>query len=140
MSTSNTIATFALGCFWGAEEAYRTLPGVVDTAVGHMAGAEVVQVTYDPSQASYESLLTIFWDNHNPTAATPGGLERSELFVHDAGQDSAARRSKAALEASGRFRRPIVTPISPAGAFQRAAEDQQHYYLKHGIASCKVHP
>jgi peptide-methionine (S)-S-oxide reductase len=131
------LATFALGCFWGAEESFRTQPGVTATAVGHMAGAEVVQVAYDPAQTTYENLLMIFWDNHNPTAAT-SGLERSELFFHDAEQKAAAVASKNNLEASGKYRKPIVTPISPASDFQRAAEDQQQYYLKHGIASCNV--
>lgn len=131
-------ATFAAGCFWSTEEAFRTIPGVTQTVVGHMAGAEVVQVTYDPAQTSYESLLTIFWDNHNPTVANPGGLERSEVFFHNAEQRALAEQSKAALEQSGKYRRPVATPLSPAGKFERAAEDQQQYYLKHGMTSCKI--
>jgi peptide-methionine (S)-S-oxide reductase len=131
-------ATFAAGCFWSTEEAFRTVPGVTQTQVGHMAGAEVVQVTYDPAQTSYESLLTIFWDNHNPTVANPGGLERSEIFVQDAGQRILAEQSKAVLNRSGQYRKPIATPISAIGYFERAPEDQQHYYLKHGISSCKI--
>lgn len=132
------LATFAAGCFWATEEAFRTVPGVTQSQVGHMAGAEVVQVLYDPTRISYESLLTIFWDNHNPTLANPGGLERSELFFHDAEQRELAERSKVALEQSGKYRQPIATPLSAAGRFERAAEDQQQYYLKHGITSCKI--
>ena len=132
------IATFALGCFWGAEETFRTTPGITSTAVGYMDRAEVVQVTYDPAQISYENLLTIFWDNHNPTAADPGGLERSEVFCHDDDQRVIALASKRALDASGKYRKPIATPISSAGVFTCAPEDQQQYYLKQGISSCEV--
>lgn len=137
MTPQTKIATFALGCFWGAEESFRTQPGVTATAVGHMAGAEVVQVTYDPTQTSYETLLMIFWDNHNPTATT-SGLERSELFFHDNEQKATAVASKNNLAASGKYRKPIVTPISLASDFKRAPEDQQQYYFKNGIASCNV--
>ena len=131
------IATFAAGCFWGAEEAFRTTPGVASTVVGYMAGAEVVQVRYDPAQVSYEKLLIIFWDNHNPTVPNPGGLERSEVFFHEKAQKSIALTQKQALNGSGKYRKPIATPISSASAFTRAPEDQQQYYLKHGTASCK---
>jgi peptide-methionine (S)-S-oxide reductase len=95
-------------------------------------------VVYDPAQISYENLLMIFWDNHNPTAANPGGLERSEVFCHDDEQRAIALASKRALDASGKYRKSITTPISPAGDFARAPDDQQQYYLKHGIASCEV--
>lgn len=132
------LATFALDCFWGAEETFRTTPGVTSTAVGYMDRAEVVQVAYDPARISYENLLMIFWENHNPTVANPGDLERSEVFCHDDEQRAVALASKRALDASGRYRKPIATPISPAGPFTRAPEDQQQYYLKHGIASCEV--
>jgi peptide-methionine (S)-S-oxide reductase len=132
-------ATFAAGCFWATEEAFRTAPGVLATVVGHMTGAEVVQVNYDPAQTSYENLLTIFWDNHNPTVANPGGLERSEIFFHDAEQQRVAEQSKIALNQSGKFRKPIATPLSAAGKFEQAADDQQHYYLKHGLTSCEIH-
>jgi peptide-methionine (S)-S-oxide reductase len=131
-------ATFAAGCFWATEETFRTQAGVTATVVGHMAGAEVVQAIYDPAQISYETLLIIFWDNHNPTVANPGALERSEIFVHDDEQMTVALQSKATLAGSGKYRKPIVTPISPASEFKRAPEDQQQYYLKHGIASCEM--
>lgn len=135
---TNQLATFAAGCFWGAEEAFRAEPGVTATAVGYMDGAEVVQISFNPAQLSYEKLLMIFWDNHNPTVANSGGLERSEIFFHNKGQKQTAFASKQALEETGKFRKPITTAISPAGAFTRAPEDQQHYYLKHGMASCEV--
>ena len=138
MTPQTNIATFAAGCFWATEETFRTTPGVIATVVGHMAGDEVVQATYDPAQISYESLLIIFWDNHNPTVANPGGLERAEIFAHDDEQMAAALQSKASLAGSGKYRQPIVTPISSASEFKRAPEDQQQYYLKHGIASCEM--
>jgi peptide-methionine (S)-S-oxide reductase len=133
---TTTLATFAAGCFWGAEEAFRTQLGVIDTVVGIMDGAEVVQITFDPAQTPYETLLNIFWHNHNPTLANPGGLERSEVFFHDEEQRAIVSASKQALEQSGRYRKPIATPLSPVSAFKRAPEDQQQYYLKHGMASC----
>jgi peptide-methionine (S)-S-oxide reductase len=135
---TTTLATFAAGCFWGTEEAFRTQPGVTATVVGIMDGAEVVQITFDPAQTSYETLLNIFWDNHNPTVANPGGLERSEVFFHDEEQQAVANASKQALERSGRYRKPIATPISPVGTFKRAPEDQQQYYLKHSMTSCEI--
>jgi peptide-methionine (S)-S-oxide reductase len=133
-----TLATFAAGCFWSTEEAFRTQLGVTSTVVGIMNGAEVVQIAFDPAQTSYETLLNIFWDNHNPTAANPGGLERSEVFFHDPQQQAIANASKQALDQSGKYRKPVVTPISPVSAFTRAPEDQQQYYLKHGLTSCEV--
>jgi peptide-methionine (S)-S-oxide reductase len=133
---TTTVSTFAAGCFWGAEEAFRTQPGVTATAVGIMDGAEVVQITFDPAQTSYETLLNIFWDNHDPTLANPGGLERSEVFFHNEEQRVVANASKQALEQLGRYRKPITTPMSLASVFKRGPEDQQQYYLKHGMASC----
>jgi len=134
----NQFATFAAGCFWGAEEAFRAEPGVATTTAGFMNGAEVVQVTFDPTQLSYEKLLMIFWDNHNPTVANAGGLERSEIFFHDDEQRQIASASKQALDETGKFRKPVATAISPASVFTRAPEDQQQYYLKHGMASCAI--
>ena len=131
-------ATFAAGCFWSTEETFRTTPGVLSTVAGYMDRAEVVQVTFDPDRVSYEKLLMIFWENHDPTHANPGGLERSEVFFHNEEQKNLALAQKQVLNASGKYRKPIATPISPAGAFTRAPEDQQQYYLKHGIASCKI--
>ena len=153
-------ATLAAGCFWGVEEAFRTTPGVTETAVGYMGGnlenptyeavctdrtghAEVVQVQFDPAQVSYERLLEIFWEIHDPTTLNRQGPDRgtqyrSAVFYHDQGQQQAAQALKAQLDASGRFRRPIVTEITPASTFWRAEEHHQKYIQKHGGGSCHI--
>jgi peptide-methionine (S)-S-oxide reductase len=148
-------ATFGAGCFWGVEEAFSEVPGVVTTAVGYMGGtlknpsykdvctgltghAEVVQVTYDPSIVSYEHLLGVFWSVHDPTQLNRQGPDkgtnyRSVLFYHDAEQGRIARKSKESLETSGAFGfGKIMTVIMPAPEFYRAEEYHQHYYKKHG--------
>lgn len=151
-------ATFAAGCFWGVEAAFRRLEGVTATAVGYMGGtldnptygdvctgetghAEVVQVEYDPSRVTYEELLEVFWSSHDPTTLNRQGPDvgeqyRSAIFFDDAEQEAAARASKERLEASGRFGHPIVTEITPAGAFYGAEEHHQQYLEKRGLASC----
>ncbi|NQS79173.1 MAG: peptide-methionine (S)-S-oxide reductase MsrA [Methanoculleus bourgensis] len=153
-------ATFGAGCFWGVEEAFRHLPGVVDTAVGFMGGtlanptyedvctgrtghAEVVEVTYDPAQVSYRDLLDLFWSIHDPTTPNRQGPDvgtqyRSVIFYHTPEQEAAARASKQEVERSGRFRRPIVTAIEPAGTFWRAEEYHQQYLAKHGRGHCRI--
>jgi len=153
-------ATFGAGCFWGVEEAFRRTPGVTETAVGYMGGhlenpsyqavctdrtghAEVVQVLFDPSQIDYERLLEIFWEAHDPTTLNRQGPDvgtqyRSAVFYHDEAQREAAAGSKARLQASGRFRRPIVTEITPASTFWRAEEYHQKYIQKNGGASCHL--
>jgi peptide-methionine (S)-S-oxide reductase len=152
------IATFAAGCFWGVEAKFRMIPGVVDAVVGYSNGhtqnptykdvctdetghAEVVQVTFDPAQVSYEKLLEAFWILHDPTQMNRQGPDsgsqyRSAIFFHSAEQEAAAKKSKAALDASGKFRRPIATEITPAGTFYRAEEYHQRYLEKRGAASC----
>jgi peptide-methionine (S)-S-oxide reductase len=147
-------ATFGAGCFWGVEAEFREVPGVVDVAVGFAGGttvnpsyqdvctgrtghAEVVEVTFDPAQVSYEQLLGVFWKIHDPTTRDRQGPDfgtqyRSVIFYHSPEQRDAAMRSKAELEASGKFRRPIVTEISPAGPFYRAEEYHQRYLEKQG--------
>ncbi|MBX6323171.1 MAG: peptide-methionine (S)-S-oxide reductase MsrA [Rhodospirillaceae bacterium] len=153
-------ATFAAGCFWGVEAAFRRIPGVRDVTVGYTGGhtenptykevctdrtghAEAVRVTYDPAEVSYEALLDAFWTMHDPTQVNRQGPDvgtqyRSVIFVHDAGQEAAARRSKAALEASGRLHRPVATAIVPAGPFWPAEEYHQRYLEKRGLAVCHV--
>ncbi len=153
-------ATFGAGCFWGVEEFYRKLDGVKDTSVGYMGGtktnptyedvcsdatghAEVVQVTYDPAIVSYEKLLEIFWQNHNPTTLNRQGPDigrqyRSVIFYADESQQAAAERSKVALEASGTWPKPIVTEISPATSFWKAEEYHQKYLMKRGQDSCHI--
>ena len=152
------IATFGAGCFWGVEAAFRRLPGVVDVAAGYSGGhtpnptykdvcahttghAEVVQVTFDPQRISYDQLLDVFWQIHNPTQVNRQGPDvgtqyRSAIFVHSPEQQSIAEKSKAALAASGKFQRPIATEIATAGPFYRAEEYHQKYLEKHGAASC----
>src|SRR3989304_3367018 len=147
-------ATFGAGCFWGVEEAFRHVEGVVDTAVGYMGGtlvnptykdvctdttghAEVVQVTYDPARVSYEKLLEIFWNAHDPTQLNRQGPDfgkqyRSAIFFHTPEQEAAARASKQRLEASGRLQHPIVTQIVPAAEFWPAEEYHQRYLAKRG--------
>ena len=154
------VATFGAGCFWGVEAAFRSVPGVLDTAVGYSGGqtvnptykdvctdstghAEVVQVTFDPAQVSFEKLLEVFWQEHDPTQVNRQGPDfgkqyRSAIFFHSPEQEAIAKKSKAALEASGKFRRPIATEITPASTFYRAEEYHQRYLEKRGAASCHI--
>jgi peptide-methionine (S)-S-oxide reductase len=151
-------ATFACGCFWGVEATFRALPGVVDAAVGYAGGttanptyqevcsdttghAEVLQVSYDPSVVSYETLLETFWANHNPTTLNRQGPDhgtqyRSAIFWHSPAQQVAALASKQQMDISKRFPRPIVTQIVPAQIFYRAEEYHQRYLEKRGLGSC----
>jgi len=154
------LATFGAGCFWGVEEAFRQVPGVTATAVGYMGGhtlhptyeqvctdrtghAEVVQVEYDPQQVSYEQLLELFWDSHNPTQLNRQGPDigtqyRSAIFVHSPEQETAARAALDQLQASQRFARPVVTEIAPAGTFYRAEEYHQQYLARRGLRGCHL--
>ena len=149
-------ATFAAGCFWGVEAEFRKVPGVVDAAVGYMGGtlenptyhdvcsdqtghAEACQVTFDPKQVSYEKLLDLFWSIHDPTQRNRQGPDvgtqyRSAIFFHTPEQEATAQASKQKLEASGRWRRPIATEITPAPTFWRAEDYHQRYFEKRGIA------
>lgn len=151
-------ATFAAGCFWGVEEAFRRVKGVVSTAVGYTGGtvpnptyeqvctdrtghAEAVQVEFDLSQVSYEELLDVFWDCHDPTTPNRQGPDvgsqyRSAIFYHTPEQREAALASKQRLEAGGRFSRPVVTEIAPASEFYRAEEYHQRYLEKRGVSHC----
>jgi peptide methionine sulfoxide reductase msrA/msrB len=153
-------ASFGAGCFWGVEAAFRDLPGVRETAVGYQGGktknpsyedvcshgtghAEVVHVEYDPSEISYDQLLELFWAEHDPTTLNRQGPDvgdqyRSVIFYYTPAQKSAAEASKAKLEASGRFKRPIVTQILPAPDFYRAEEYHQRYLEKRGQRSCAI--
>jgi len=153
-------ATFGAGCFWGVEEEFRKVKGVKDTAVGYAGGgvpnptykdvctdrtghAEVVEVDYDPAEVSYDALLDVFWNGHDPTQLNRQGPDvgtqyRSVVFFHSPEQEAAARASKARLEQSGRFRRPIATVIEPAPTFWRAEDYHQRYLEKRGLGSCHV--
>jgi peptide-methionine (S)-S-oxide reductase len=153
-------ATFGAGCFWGVEATFRQVPGVIDAAVGYAGGdlpnptyrdvctdmtghAEVVQVDYDPDKVSYEELLRVFWENHDPTTLNRQGPDvgtqyRSVIFYHTPEQEAAARASKENLEKSHRFRRPVVTRIEPAPQFYRGEEYHQRYLEKRGLAHCHL--
>jgi peptide-methionine (S)-S-oxide reductase len=153
-------ATFAAGCFWGVESAFRQVPGVVDAVSGYSGGtkdeptyedvctgrtghAESVEVEFDPAKVSYSQLLDVFWENHDPTTLNRQGPDvgtqyRSAVFFHDEAQRKEAEASKERLEKSGRYRRPIVTEIAPAQTFWRAEEYHQRYLEKRGLAHCKI--
>jgi peptide-methionine (S)-S-oxide reductase len=151
---------FAAGCFWGVEEAFRRVPGVVSTAVGYSGGtfenptyrdvctgrtghAEVVQVEYDPAKVAYDELLAVFWAVHDPTTLNRQGPDvgtqyRSAIFFHTPEQKAAAEASKDKLQISGIYKRPIVTEITPASAFYRAEEYHQQYIAKGGRSGCHI--
>jgi peptide-methionine (S)-S-oxide reductase len=153
-------ATFGAGCFWGVEETFRQTKGVVDAAVGYEGGtldnptyrdvctnrtghAEVVEVDYDPEQVSYDELLNVFWNNHNPTTLNRQGPDvgtqyRSVVFYHTPEQQATAIASKERLEREGRFKRPIVTQVVPATTFYRAEEYHQRYLEKRGLSHCHI--
>ncbi len=152
-------ATFGAGCFWGVEMSFRRLDGVMDTAVGYAGGhtedptyndvcghgtghAEVVEVEYDPAQISYESLLEVFFEMHDPTQVNRQGPDigdqyRSVIFYHSPEQQAAAEKAKADLDASGRHARPIATAIEPAPTFWRAEDYHQRYIERRG-GGCAV--
>ncbi len=152
------IATFGAGCFWGVEAAFQRVSGVIDTEVGYSGGetlnptykdvctdetghAEVVQVTFDPTKVGYEQLLDAFWQAHDPTQVNRQGPDfgaqyRTAIFFHSPEQEAAAKKSRAALDASGKFKRPIATEITPASTFYRAEEYHQKYLQKRGVGSC----
>jgi peptide-methionine (S)-S-oxide reductase len=153
-------ATFAAGCFWGVEATFRQLPGVTSTRVGYTGGqtpnptykdvctdetghAEAVEVEYDLAKASYEQLLNVFWENHDPTQLNRQGPDwgtqyRSAIFFHTPEQEAAARNSKEELQKSGRYNKPIVTQIVPAATFYEAEDYHQQYLEKRGLAACHI--
>lgn len=153
-------ATFGAGCFWGVEAAYRQIKGVTATAVGFSGGnydnpsyqdvctgrtghAEVVEVTYDPTRVSYETLLKVFWENHDPTTLNRQGPDigtqyRSAIFYHTQEQKAAAIASKEQLENAHRYRRPIVTQIESATRFYMAEDYHQQYLEKRGLSTCHI--
>ena len=150
-------ATFAAGCFWGVEALFRRLEGVVDTAVGYTGGktgnptykdvctgntghAEAVEISFDPGKITYEDLLAVFWENHDPTTLNRQGPDRgtqyrSVVFYHSPEQKMSALELRNRLTESRRFTRPIVTEIVPATEFYRAEEYHQRYFEK---GSCRT--
>lgn len=153
-------ATFAAGCFWGVEATFRHVEGVTATRVGYTGGklenptykdvctdrtghAEAIEVDYDPAKVSYDELLNIFWENHDPTQLNRQGPDwgsqyRSAIYFHTPEQEAAARASKDALEQAHRFSKPIVTQIAPAVTFYPAEDYHQQYLEKRGMASCHI--
>jgi len=153
-----TLATFALGCFWGVEARFRKVAGVTSTRVGYTAGhsddpdykavctgttghAEAIEITFDPEFISYEALLDVFWSSHNPTTLNRQGPDtgtqyRSAIFYHNEQQKILALSSMQNLVAAKRYQNPIVTEISPARFFYPAEEYHQCYLEKNSGASC----
>jgi peptide-methionine (S)-S-oxide reductase len=147
-------ALFGAGCFWGVEDFFLQVPGVTDAVSGYAGGttdnpsykqvcrgdtnhAEVVEVTFDPAQISFAALVDIFFKMHNPTQRNRQGPDfgtqyRSVIFTHDTEQARIAVERRAAASASGRYKSPIITEISPAPTFWRAEEHHQRYFKKHG--------
>lgn len=155
---NSQFATFAAGCFWGVEEEFRTMPGVLKTTVGYTGGsldnptykqvctdrtghAEAVLVEFDPSQITYEQLLNAFWELHDPTQKNRQGPDfgsqyRTAIFYHSDEQKALALASKARHQPH--FAKPIVTEIVPAAHFWDAEEYHQQYLLKRGVKSCHI--
>lgn len=149
-------ATFAAGCFWCVEPSFSKIKGVTSTMVGYTGGrlenptyedvctgqtghAEAVQVEYDPSVASYDEILEVFWSSHDPTTLNRQGPDvgeqyRSAIFFHSAEQEAAAKASKERLQNSGMYEKNIVTQIVSASPFYKAEEYHQQYYKKCGLA------
>ncbi len=154
---STQTATFAAGCFWGVEAAFRQIPGVIDAISGYTGGhtknptyrevctdrtghAEAVEVTFDPTRVSYDELLNTFWKLHDPTQVNRQGPDvgsqyRSAIFTHSPEQAAAATASRETAQAS--FNRPIATEIVAAPAFYRAEDYHQRYGERNGIV-CHV--
>ena len=151
-------ATFAAGCFWGVEAAFRQLDGVTGTRVGYIGGhavdptyeavcsdttghAEAVEVTYDPGRVTYEELLDVFWAKHDPTQVNRQGYDvgsqyRTAVFVSSPEQQAAATSSRDALQRT--LTRQIATEILPETPFYEAEDYHQQYLEKRGRSSCHV--
>jgi len=154
------LATFGAGCFWGVEEEFRKLYGVISTKVGYLGGnkdnpsyeeicsdetghAEVVEVTFDCEKINYEQLLNLFWNIHNPTQLNRQGVDigtqyRSAIFYHSEEQKEIAVLSKNKLEKINKYSRPIVTEISQVKTFWEAEDYHQQYLTKRGLTSCHI--
>jgi peptide-methionine (S)-S-oxide reductase len=159
-AVATELATFGAGCFWGVEVTFRQIPGVLDAVSGYSGGtmpnptyedvcsdrtghAEVVQVTFDPARVTYDKLLDVFFTSHDPTQMNRQGPDvgrqyRSAVFYHSDEQRAAAETAKRRWDESGRWKRPVVTEVSPAGPFWKAEEYHQRYLEKRGLASCHV--
>ncbi len=161
MQNKTELATFGAGCFWGVEETFGNLPGVLKTTIGYIGGhtenptyeevctdktghVEALQLEYDPSIISYEKLLEVFWKNHDPTTENRqgpnvGSQYRSVIFYHTPEQKLIAEKSKEQLELGDIYgRKDIVTEILPATIFYPAEDYHQKYLAKHGLGTCKI--
>jgi len=152
------IATFACGCFWGVEARFRQVDGVTSTRVGYTAGstdsptyksvctgvtghAEAIEITFNPDIISYDGLLTLFWNNHNPTTLNRQGPDvgtqyRSAIYYHDDEQKNIAQLSKQHFSDKNQYLNPIVTEITPAKFFYPAEEYHQCYLEKNNLGNC----
>ncbi len=153
-------ATFGAGCFWGVEVRFGQVPGVIETAVGYEGGktekpsykevctdmtghAEVVELDFDPSKVSYQQLLDLFFELHDPTQLNRQGPDwgtqyRSAVFYHSPEQEAAAKATIARLTEEKQFSKPIVTQVVPAETFWKAEDYHQKYLEKRGMASCHI--
>lgn len=158
MATETEKAIFAAGCFWGVEESFVRIPGVLKTQVGYTGGkvdhpdyravcgggtghAEAVEVEFDPDKVSFRRLVDAFWDLHDPTTLNRQGPDvgtqyRSAVYYLDEAQRREAEASKAA--AASKIKKPIVTEITPASGFWRAEEYHQRYLAKRGLPGCHL--
>lgn len=158
MPKKTETATFAAGCFWGVEAEFRNVKGVVSTMVGYTGGnsknpsyedvctdrtghAEAVQIEFDPSKITYEKLLDVFWNLHDPTQLNRQGPDvgtqyRSAIFYHNDAQKKKALESKEKLQK--KYKNEITTEIAPASAFYKAEEYHQRYLEKRGQATCRI--
>jgi len=149
-------ATFGAGCFWHVEDLLSKTKGVTSTKVGYIGGqlpnptyeevctdktghAEAVEIEYNPDEISFEELLDVFWNNHDPTTLNRQGPDvgiqyRSAIFYHDDKQKEIAEKSKQTLDESTQHKNPIVTQIVPAPTFYTAEEYHQKYFKKHGFS------
>ena len=157
---SEKTAYFAAGCFWGVEDAFRKTEGVIDAVSGYMGGhtdnptyrqvcegttghTETVEVIFDDGKISYEALLEKFFDMHNPTTLNRQGPDfgsqyRSAVFAVDAQQEAAARAMIETVDASGKWRDPVVTEVKRGATFWRAEDYHQRYFEKNGPGFCHV--
>ena len=159
MSRQLELATFGAGCFWSVEARFRATEGVIEATSGYMGGqpepdyravctgttghAEVVQIQFDPQKVSYEKLLDLFFEMHNPTTLNRQGPDigsqyRSAVFFHSADQQKSALRAIKALDQSARWPQPVVTEVEAAIPFWPAEEYHQRYLEKHGLGFCSI--
>jgi peptide-methionine (S)-S-oxide reductase len=153
-------ATFGAGCFWGVEASFQKIKGVTKTTVGYMGGnlknptyeavcknktgpAEVTQVEFDNSLISYEELLNVFWNIHDPTQKNRQGVDigpqyRSVIFYHTLEQKSIAEKLKARLTELKKYKNPVLTEITEAKEFYKAEEYHQNYLNKNKDCDCNI--